>query len=434
MYLVYNILFPLVYFLLLFASLFSRKLLKNVKIRTSVLNIKSKSHENKSCFWFHAASVGEYELLRPIILELKKNQPKPIIYVSVFSYSAYTQCSNDNIFDFFFVLPFDFPFKMKKLIKYIKPKFICYARYDIWPNMARLANQEGIKQILISAEFSNKSMRNKFPFYKFYMRVYSYLDKIFTIDKLNQKRFNKMGLRAIVAGDTRYNAIQYRLKQGNKWKNSLVKIKTMARNANKKILVAGSTYQASEKFLIDFTRDFFPEVFLILTPHHVDKSHIKDIEFYLEKLSLSYMKYTDWENNKNKTDFSVLIIDITGILLYLYTIADFCYVGGGFKGSIHSTIEAAFAQVPILTGPYIERSQDALDLKKIGLIHTMKNPDHIEVVSWYKTIKSSKIFTIQSQNKPELLKLSKKKELVSDYILKKSNAVDTIYKNIKQYI
>ena len=340
--------------------------------------------------------------------------------MSVLSHSGYTQCQNDEIIDFFFALPFDFYFRMKKLIRNINPKLICYARYDVWPNMARTSHKMGVRQILISAALSEKSMRNRFPLSKFYYRVYGYLDKIFTIDKLHQQRFAEMGLDSVEAGDTRYDGINHRLTQKNDLtihlKKVIREVKKVVHARKKKILVAGSTYETSEKFLIQFTKTFSHEVCLILVPHHTNKAHIKNIEHELKKHSLSYVKYTDWIKKKSKNHFSVFLVDTTGILLYLYSISDFCYIGGGFEGSIHSTIEAAFFKIPILTGPRIERSQDALDLKKMGLIHTMCFADYREVESWYHSLaseKSSKAFEITKK--------------VSDYIIGKSNSAKKIY-------
>ena len=43
-------------------------------------------------------------------------------------------------------------------------------------------------------------------------------------------------------------------------------------------------------------------------------------------------------------------VDKMGILLHLYAIADYSYVGGGWQGKVHSVIEPAFFKIPILTG------------------------------------------------------------------------------------
>ena len=430
MYLLYNCLFFCLYLLLILVFPFSKKIRNNLKIRIFSPAIKPSVKEDR--FWFHAASVGEYELVRPFIQEIKKNKPRAVIYVSVFSYSGYIQCRNDKIIDFFFALPFDFYFRMKKVIQNINPKLICYARYDVWPNMVRVAHKMGVRQVLISATLSKESIRNKFPLSKFYSQVYSYLDQIFTIDKLHQQRFSKIGLASIVAGDTRYDGIKHRIDQTNESTVHIQKIKKTICDRQKKIFVAGSTYATSEKFLIQFTEKFSHEVCLVLVPHHTDKVHIKNIERELKKYSLSYVKYTDWVTKKYKNNFSVFLIDLMGILLDLYSIADFCYIGGGFEGSIHSAIEAAFFKIPILAGPRIERSQDALDLKKIGLIHIMKSADSTEVEFWYHivTADSKNIKAIESP-KNRASKIAKK---VSDYITNKSNSTKIIYEKNARYL
>ncbi len=381
-YFIYNCFLYFVYPLILLSAIFSNKLRKSIKIRFSPLNIPDFS--NKKIFWFHAASVGEYEQIRYFILKIKKKHPKIIIIVSVLSYSAYSQCYENQIADFFFPLPFDLYFNIKNIMNKIKPNVIFYSRYDVWPNMARIAYKKGVRQVLVSATLSETSLRKRFPFSLFYSKVYSYLDQIFVIDQTNKNRFQKMNLKAFIAGDTRYDSIWHRITFKSQKSIQVDILKKTIIPKNKKILIAGSTYNLSEKFLLQFMSKSVSPPFLILAPHHVAKDNIYKVEQRILKYSLPYLKYTDFFKKKplNITP-SILLVDVYGILLHLYAIGDLCYIGGGWRGLIHSTIEPAFFKIPILTGPHINNSQDAIDLEKIGLIKKMKNTNYNEVESWY---------------------------------------------------
>ena len=339
--------------------------------------------------------------------------------MSVFSYSAFTQCNNDKIHDFFFALPFDFIYCMKRLILNIKPRSIFYSRYDVWPNLAKIAHKKSIKQILISADLSEKSMRSKYPFSRFYQKVYSFIDQIYTIDTVHQDRFKNLGLGSIVVGDTRYDAIKIKLdsKKKKQHEDTFKIIKDHATATEKKILLGGSTYKISEKVFIELL-EMRNDLLLILAPHHINQQHIQGIEKKLTSSKLGFARYEDiLRNKKLGTDTVVILIDRMGILLHLYSIADYCYVGGGWEGKVHSVIEPAFFGIPILTGPNIKNSQDALDLTEIGLVTSIQYANITLIEKW--------IDSRQSKNNDILKK-------VNNYLKNKSDASKKIVDNLKR--
>ena len=57
----------------------------------------------------------------------------------------------------------------------------------------------------------------------------------------------------------------------------------------------------------------------------------------------------------------------------LYVLGDIAYVGGGFGAGIHSVLEPAVYGMPIITGPRIERSDEAMELMQNGALFFVKN-------------------------------------------------------------
>ena len=58
----------------------------------------------------------------------------------------------------------------------------------------------------------------------------------------------------------------------------------------------------------------------------------------------------------------VLIIDNIGMLSALYRYGQIAYLGGGFGGGIHNTLEAVTYGVPVVFGPRYGKFQEAKDL------------------------------------------------------------------------
>ena len=86
------------------------------------------------CFWFHAASLGEYEQIKPVLSGLKEIEPNSYFILSLFSPSGYDFIDDDQV-DCKVYLPFDFYWTIKSCLKIVKPKKIILAGYDVWPNL-----------------------------------------------------------------------------------------------------------------------------------------------------------------------------------------------------------------------------------------------------------------------------------------------------------
>ncbi|MDH5716902.1 MAG: hypothetical protein OEZ22_04595 [Spirochaetia bacterium] len=415
LYFSYNIFLIFLYPFLVFLSIFIKRLKYNFQIRRE--KIEFKNNQNKIVYWFHASSVGEYESIRPLAHAIKQKKSQSLIVFSVFSDSAYTQRKNDILHDFFFVLPIDFSWKMKKLIKQINPKIIFYSRYDVWPNMVKIAASMNITQYLISAVLPAKSARGKGLTGQLYANIYKYLNNIFSVHKEHTKRFKNLSLNAKTAGDIRFDSIKMKLKNPpSNFINEGKKIKLLF-NHKKAILIGGSTYSKSEDFLIETIKNNI-DMGLILVPHHINKNHITKIIHTTTKNNLNFILYSNLKNRKVNDNIDILIVDKLGLLQYLYSLANFAYVGGGWKGSVHSVIESSYFGLPLITGPYINNSQEAIDLKKRGCLYVMKSPSYKEISSFYN-------YSVKNKNK-----YIKIKDNIKKYFNSNLNSVDYIIKNI----
>jgi len=63
----------------------------------------------------------------------------------------------------------------------------------------------------------------------------------------------------------------------------------------------------------------------------------------------------------------VVVIDRVGVLADLYAAADAAYVGGGFhRAGLHSVVEPAALEVPVLFGPRHGNAREAAELAAAG--------------------------------------------------------------------
>ena len=107
----YNIfLFPIFFFVSLVLCIFNRKLFNGVKGRfksKKILKDFLAQCQSNQIYWFHAASLGEYEQIKPVLSGLKEIEPNAVFILSFFSPSGYEYVNDDQV-DCKFYLPFDF--------------------------------------------------------------------------------------------------------------------------------------------------------------------------------------------------------------------------------------------------------------------------------------------------------------------------------------
>ncbi len=375
----YNVLLLIVYPLLWLVSRFHGRLRENFALRAQMPDFNAA--RGKRHIWFHAASAGEFEQVRAVALEMRKAYKNLFFSFSYFSDSAYRAKKNDNVPDLLFALPFDFPWRMKRLVRQMQPDALIIGKYDAWLNQTRQAQQAGVPVYLVSATLPAKSGRNKWPLKKLMHAVYAPMRKIFAINAEHAARFRKISsLNVEVAGDTRFDAIQARLKEAAARKKDIDSIKKIC--AGKTVLVAGSSYAASERMIVAYLaqkpRIVKRPVVAIIAPHHIREEKIVALEALCKNAALTVARFSQRGTSHFVKNPDVLIIDSLGLLPLLYPLADVAYVGGGFEGSVHSVIEATLAGAPPITGPHIANSAEALDLKALGLLQVMARPDAAE--------------------------------------------------------
>jgi 3-deoxy-D-manno-octulosonic-acid transferase len=116
------------------------------------------------------------------------------------------------------------------------------------------------------------------------------------------------------------------------------------------VIVAGSTWPSDEEVLLPALAGLAPGrpgLVALIVPHDPTEDAVRELETRAGGLGLAT---TRWSSTENETP-TVTIVDRVGILYRLYALADLAYVGGGFSGAVHNTMEPAALGVPVAIGP-----------------------------------------------------------------------------------
>ncbi|MEO8150024.1 MAG: glycosyltransferase N-terminal domain-containing protein [Bacteroidia bacterium] len=320
-------------------------LLKNIK--------QTLKNNNENRIWFHCSSLGEFEQGKPVIEAVRKEFPDHKIVLTFFSPSGYEQKKNDPLVDYVFYLPLDGPLNSKRFIDLIKPTAAFFVKYEFWHFYIYYLRQQKIPCYYFSCLF-----RPSQTFFQFYGRFSkNMLQRITHIFVQNQDSLVLLYKNSIsnvtVSGDTRFDRVYENSLSTKKFPDVEQFIQ------NKKVLVAGSTWQADERILSELINQTGDYKFIIV-PHQINNVKIQSLISSIKKKSIRYSQL----KTENANDADVLIIDNVGMLSSLYQYATITYIGGGFGAGIHNTLEAAVFGKPLIFGPRYQQFQEAIDLIK----------------------------------------------------------------------
>lgn len=326
-------------------------------------------------YWFHAASMGEFEQAKPIIETIKQIELNSFVFVTFYSPSGYDNQKNYSFADAVAYMPIDSRDNAKRMIDIIHPDIAIFIRYEIWYNHLYELKLRNIPTILVNASEPNSKILNLY-----YKKAFKLFDKIFVMNAKESSYFTDIVQHKYlqILPDTRFDRIWERVKANVD--NPLFDRELFN---TKLVLVAGSTWTPDEEIIIEAVNSFNKQnerkITLILVPHEPTQAHIGQLEakydnfILLSQYELAPEKYKS-EIIKNNP---MIVVDSIGKLLRIYANADIAYVGGAFGVGIHSVTEPAGYGLPIITGPNMSNSPDAVELSELLLLHTVNNSSEL---------------------------------------------------------
>ncbi len=357
--------------------------------------------EGEKRIWFHAASMGEFEQVKPIIERIKFHSPTIQIIVSFFSPSGYEHQKNYELADVVVYLPLDSKRAAKRFLDYVQPSYAVFARYDLWQNMLLALKARSIPTILVAATLNEQSLLLRFRAGRTYLRgVYKLLTSIYTAGASETVKFERLGITTpiITSADTRFDRIaaQVALTQVALAQEALAHGEGMQSLGLSEsffaeddvVLVLGSSWKPDEDCIIEAAHrletSLQQRLRFIIVPHEPTEAAIARLRKLLPNSEcLSALQ----GNDTLLVPSQHIIVDSVGKLLRLYALADAAYIGGGFGQGVHSVAEPAGYGIPLASGTNIGRARDAIALQSKDALTLIRTPD--DAYQWLSTMLQS---------------------------------------------
>ncbi|MBC5835295.1 3-deoxy-D-manno-octulosonic acid transferase [Flavobacterium sp. F372] len=372
---IYNLVVLFAAQILKLLAIFSPKMKLFVEGRKSVFpTLKDKIHPEDKVFWFHAASLGEYEQGLPVIEKVKEQFPHHKIVVTFFSPSGYEVRKNNAIADVTVYLPLDSKANAKQFLDLIHPEKVFFIKYEFWPNYLNELKQRTISTYLISGIFREKQVFFKW-YGGFYRNALKTFDYFFVQNEKSKILLQSIGFTNVkVSGDTRFDRVVAILEKDN----TLDFIEQFKNNQT--TIVIGSSWPKDEELLVNFINQAADNVKFIIAPHNIKSEQIQNLQQSITKKAVLYsekdeiLKQVQNDKSISLDTYNVFIIDTIGILTKIYSYADIAYVGGGFGNpGVHNILEPATFGIPIVIGSNYSHFAEATALVGLEGCISIKN-------------------------------------------------------------
>ena len=386
-------------------SLFNEKTKKIILGRKKTKDYIKNNIEDQKVIWIHVASVGEFEQAKPIIDSLKIKYEIKIL-VSYFSSSTESAVSNYKNVDFHFYMLSDKEDQMKLLFDLLNPKILIIIKYEFWRNLILQAKLNSVPIVSVSSVFR----KNQVYFYpiKFFKNILKNISLFLVQDENSMELLKKIKIKEVkVIGDSRYDRVLKIFKKS-------IEIDGIEEFTNKKnTIVIGSAWKSEvEKIKNEIIRDLTDTKYII-APHNINSDEIE----YLENTFINdTIKFSELpQKNVRKR---ILIIDNIGMLSSIYKYGKIAFIGGGFRGALHNTLEAAVWNLPVIYGNHKNNRKfievDRIEKKGIGF--PIKNGNEFKLI------------------KNRILKNRDIGKGGNEFIIKNSGATEKISYNLTKYI
>jgi len=324
---------------------------------------------DRPCVWFHAVSVGEVLLLKPVLEELARRRPgwEAVISTTTRSGLAMARRSYPDLVTFY--APLDFSWATRRAVSRIRPTVLALVELELWPNLVQATKESGARVAIVNGRLSQRS-------HKGYRRLRGPLGptlrRLDTVAAQNDEyadRFVDLGVprsRVRVTGSVKFDGLESDRSNAK----TLALRKALGLSPTELVFVAGSTMEGEEEAALAAyrqARTAYPQLRLVLVPRHPER--FDSVASWLEAQGMRVLRRSEGPaptilmTRTPRQAPPVILVDTLGELSAVWGLADVAFVGGSLKpgrGGQNMMEPAAFGAA-VLFGPHTSNFREVVE-------------------------------------------------------------------------
>lgn len=325
-----------------------------------------RTEDARPLVWFHAVSVGEVLLLRPLLDRLAQVRPEVDVLVSTSTDAGFDVASSQLRNCRVTWSPLDFTWSIGRALRRVRPDLVVLVELELWPNLIHLTSVRGIPLLLINGRLSARSARGYARIRPVMRRLLSKFTSLAVQTPEYARRFEALGApaeRIIVTGSIKFDGVE-----GSRANPRTAALRALLRiPQDVPVFIAGSTQAPEEAAAMEAwsaARERHPDLRLILVPRHPER--FEEVAALVESRGLPLLRRSSCPLPAavNRTgEAPVILVDSVGELSALWGLADVAYVGGSLtpgRGG-QNMLEPAAGGAAVLFGPHTDNFRSAVE-------------------------------------------------------------------------
>ncbi|MFZ5774350.1 MAG: 3-deoxy-D-manno-octulosonic acid transferase [Thermodesulfobacteriota bacterium] len=311
--------------------------------------------------WLHAASVGEVQVAKALISQLRLQLPEAMVLVSTVTQHGLAVATSQLPDDVpCFLAPLDLVGPVDRALRTVAPTVYVCLETELWPHIIRRAYENDVTLFLLNGRLSARSFTRYRLVRGFMEKLLSCFSKIAVIRGEDAKRF-----RALGADPTRIRILGNAKFDSGPPKTATTEAETLRKElalTGLPVLVTGSTRSGEEALLSEVARALrkrLPSLVWIVAPRHLER--LDEVEALLRDKRIPWERLS--QARQHGRTAPVILVDTMGDLATLYGLATYAFCGGSLvdKGG-HNILEPIAWGKPVFYGPSMSDFLDAKEL------------------------------------------------------------------------
>lgn len=313
----------------------------------------------RQAIWVQVVSVGEVNLIEGLLRRLQEIFHDPIV-ISTTTLTgnavAWKKYAGRCSVIFF---PLDISWIVRRVVRKINPRIFIAIETEIWPNVFRTLHQKEVPILILNARISDEAFKQYVRIRSLMKPILRQCHRIGAQNQMYQQRYLQLGAdpqRVVVTGNLKFKSI---VVDDEKLASVRKKYAPYLKPNNRLLWLAASTHPPEEEVIVDVYKDVrktAADCTLLIAPRHPER--VANIEKMIHARGFRPLRLSSIDAGCEGDDV-IFLVDTVGDLLYLYGIADVCFVGGSLSGDGgHNILEPMHFLKPTIFGPSMNNFSD----------------------------------------------------------------------------